>query len=188
MSDIDCVRHVRAGLFSGRPIYIALEDGNRTFGDRSMLKYNVAIGGGCGEHPALLISDPLACVAHYLDTNELVGHEIDAPGLVDLLNVDLENIFHYCDGMTREDWVTSFLADFSESGDVTFEHWVAENLGEFLYNFVRGFYPKSDEWFEINGRLDDDGGCIVTIPWGDYGGNGTNLFGLTQQPNSKNAG
>ena len=189
MSDIDTIRHYRAGLFAGVPIYIAREDGERTFEDLAMLRNNVAIGGGSGEHPAMLITNPVACVAHYLDPENWLEPVHDILEINDYLKIELPSIFHYCNEMSRDQWIEQ-LADYHSplKDGKSFEKWVAETLGEFLYNFVRGIYPDSDAWFSEIGRLDDDGGDVVSLPWGEYGGSGIDLFLISQKPTPKNDG
>ena len=172
MSDIDCIRHFRAGILDGIPLYIACEDGDKIFNDVPMLTSQIAIGGGSGEHDALLITDPLVCVAHYL-----AGDFVDAiaitPEIRKKSEIDPPSVFQYCNEMRSEDWITELSPLY-----LPIENWLADEVGKFLYHCVRKIYPQSDVWFDRIGRLDDD--TAITIPWDVYGGNGTNLFNISQ--------
>ena len=64
MSHIDSFRHAIVGDFIGLPVYLSLEDMD---GDIRCPAHSLMIGGGSGEHPALVISDPCAAVARFLD-------------------------------------------------------------------------------------------------------------------------
>ncbi|MEW9906045.1 MAG: hypothetical protein AB2990_01470 [Candidatus Symbiodolus clandestinus] len=69
MSYIDCFKHELLGYFNGLPIYHPLEkiigDGWGQY-DFSATPENLILGGGSGEHPALVLHNLPALVAQYL--------------------------------------------------------------------------------------------------------------------------
>lgn len=64
MSHIDSFRHEIVGLFGNIPVYHPLED---IEGDFIANAGQLIIGGGSGEHPALVFTDLHACVAAFLN-------------------------------------------------------------------------------------------------------------------------
>lgn len=70
MSHIDSYKHRLVGSFIGLPVYWPLEDvhGHPDFReDFDCTTRQLVIGGGSGEHPGLVITDPQAAVAAFLD-------------------------------------------------------------------------------------------------------------------------
>lgn len=63
MSHIDSFKHALLGSFIGIPVYLPLED---IHGDFECTTRQFLIGGGSGEHPALIVKDPLSAVAQFL--------------------------------------------------------------------------------------------------------------------------
>lgn len=63
MSHIDSFEHAFLGTFIGLPVYLPLED---ICGDFECTTRQFLVGGGSGEHPALIVKNPLAAVAEYL--------------------------------------------------------------------------------------------------------------------------
>lgn len=63
MSHIDSFRHEIVGLFAGLPVYHPLEDID---GEFRCTTAQLLLGGGSGEHPALLIRNPAGAVARFL--------------------------------------------------------------------------------------------------------------------------
>lgn len=74
MSHIDSFHHSIVGYFLGIPVYLPLEDID---GDFHCSTRQLVIGGGSGEHPALVVADPPAAVARFLE------EEIDSLDLDD---------------------------------------------------------------------------------------------------------
>lgn len=64
MSHIDSFRHEIVGMFGSIPIYHPLE---KIKGDFVCDSSQLLLGGGSGEHPALIIKRPIAAVACFLD-------------------------------------------------------------------------------------------------------------------------
>lgn len=65
MSHIDSFRHEIVGFFGGIPVYHPLEI---IRGDFYCDPSQLVLGGGSGEHPAMVLEDPTAAVALFLDT------------------------------------------------------------------------------------------------------------------------
>ncbi|CAA7627868.1 conserved hypothetical protein [Candidatus Terasakiella magnetica] len=109
MSHIDSFRHAIVGEFIGLPVYLALEDID---GDFRCPIHSLIIGGGSGEHPAIVVSDPCAAVARFLD-EELPGLELSRK--------------------TREAWQASYSSHRQEddAGILTFFHWTEDSHSEF---------------------------------------------------------
>lgn len=63
MSHIDSFRHQEVGNFLGLPVYLPLQDID---GDFKATPRQLLIGGGSGEHPAVVLTDPQAAVAAFL--------------------------------------------------------------------------------------------------------------------------
>ncbi|WP_300671565.1 hypothetical protein [Desulfoluna sp.] len=64
MSHIDSFKHEIVGLFGNVPVYHPLEE---IQGDFVCTPKNLVLGGGSGEHPALVIESPLKAVAWFLN-------------------------------------------------------------------------------------------------------------------------
>lgn len=64
MSHIDSFKHQFVGKFGYLPVYLALEDID---GDFICSKHQLVLGGGSGEHPALVLANPDAAVARFID-------------------------------------------------------------------------------------------------------------------------
>lgn len=69
MSYIDLIKHELVGFFNGLPVYHPLEtveEGSWESYDFSCSPANLIIGGGAGEHPALVLHNLESLVAAYL--------------------------------------------------------------------------------------------------------------------------
>lgn len=77
MSHIDSFRHEIVGLFAGLPVYHPLEDID---GEFHCTTAQLLLGGGSGEHPALVIRNPTGAVALFLhkELSALKGRDISA--------------------------------------------------------------------------------------------------------------
>src|SRR5688500_12911165 len=113
MSDIDLILHYRVGLFATLPIYMAREDGCWLGRPRApdpssvMRKGDLAIGGGGGEHAALVIHSPVHCVARFLHDG---GFE-DAAAR-DFPSVADPKFFTFCEGYSETQWIKEFHGDY----------------------------------------------------------------------------
>jgi len=151
MSHIDSFKHQRIGSFGYIPVYRALQEIDSDFRCK---EGHLILGGGSGEHPAMVLKDPLAAVARFIDS------EID--------NLDLS------EGMLRL-WKTSYqvyikwdsreIVEFYEWGiktyhdffklcvdgdlpnryyqkDISIETWLILGLGEFVFFAMPELAPE----------------------------------------------
>ncbi|WP_022835095.1 hypothetical protein [Salisaeta longa] len=63
MSHIDSFRHALVGHWAGLPVYHPLEP---IRGDFTCGPEHLVLGGGSGEHPAMVVEDPTSAVAQFL--------------------------------------------------------------------------------------------------------------------------
>ncbi|WNJ19359.1 hypothetical protein [Pontibacter sp. G13] len=75
MSHIDSFRHELVGLFGYLPVYHPLEV---IQGDFHCTPNQILIGGGSGEHPALVIEHPTCAVARFLEQEAQSRKELKA--------------------------------------------------------------------------------------------------------------
>lgn len=144
MSHIDSFRHQLVGSFIGLPVYLPLED---IRGDFNCTTRQLVIGGGSGEHPALVLQDPPGAVAEFLSEAlrmiKLDAHEDKAwraafePFLPDRI----------CNVITFHDWDVETFHSFyelcrspgaenpfsGERGCLELEYWLVRGLGEFVF-------------------------------------------------------
>lgn len=177
MSAIDSIHHARVGLFHGIPVYLCLEDspwlGHEDPEELELSSFarkgSLCIGGGSGEHAAIVLPDVPAAVLAYLRHYQQKAR-IAWPRL------------YYCDRKTPEIWARE--VGFTPSEDEPdFSAHVTLCIGEFVYFMLPELYdslvlPKSldkirrdlEPWF-----------CEVTLPWDRYRGNGTDYFRVTRK-------
>lgn len=165
MSHIDSFKHEIVGLFGGLPVYHPLEDIN---GDFKCSTKQLLIGGGSGEHPALVIESPLAAVAcfineslKYLKVSDAIENEWESviePFLI--FNADSSpqsqgdvRIFQFYE------WDIATYSDFAElckstalpnpffEGNYPLETWLILGIGEFV------FFSMPDLATEIMSKL-----------------------------------
>ncbi len=183
MSDIDLFHHYRVGVFRTIPIYMAREDGcwlhqTREDGEvdpsNTMRKGNLSIGGGGGEHGALVIHDPTYCAAFFLKEYDFP----DSQNINEYLMRHQDKLVTYCNGYSESSWIKEFDLYYAHLADIyKFDQWIAVELGQFIYHCLSDFYPKVANWKESFGDLDVQF-TMIQIPWDHYSGNGANLFNL----------
>ncbi|MEL6928902.1 MAG: hypothetical protein AAFO95_09725 [Cyanobacteria bacterium J06600_6] len=156
MSHIDSFQHEIVGFFAGLPVYHPLEDIN---GDFKCTPKHLLIGGGNGEHPALVLKNPLAAVAWFiedsleeLDKTTIIRSEWE--NIIDpYLIYDSKNILAYYD------WRIETYQEFAErcksaslpnphsTSECHLEAWLILGFGEFIY------YAMPDLGDEIMSKL-----------------------------------
>jgi hypothetical protein len=144
MSYIDCWNHLYIGSLGkdGLPIYMTLEDID---GDEfKATEGSIVLGGGSGEHPALIIENLDFCMASFLDTwvNEYKAHIPQETQ--DAITIYVEWVFEdadfYRDELDFHNWSTDnhyhFVKQLKtlEPNDVTMgtENLIIESIGEYL--------------------------------------------------------
>ena len=143
MSHIDSFQHRHVGTLLGRyPIYQALE---AIDGDFQARAGQFILGGGSGEHPALVIENISACVAalYWLtDSSAEIAGVRDALcfnyGQVftfyDWFIEDFHHFFEYCEP-AHQSW------SYRDEGSCI-EHWLMCQIGAFVYQHDRDMLPK----------------------------------------------
>ncbi len=151
MSYIDTIKHELVGYINGLPIYHPLEStekkewGNYDF---SCSPENLVIGGGCGEHPALVVHNLEALVASHIllciEKNiEDYPDNYTAPPeeTIDRLN---DILFNTGENLEFCGWSMTHIRDFVELAKSPIhstpllekqssEEWLEESIGEFVH-------------------------------------------------------
>lgn len=149
MSHIDSFKHEIVGLFGSLPVYHPLED---IQGDFVCTPKNLLLGGGSGEHPALVIESPLEAVAWFLNNQfkalknaELspdrfpLKTKIDewSPIIAPYLTASLDDIltFYEWDIDTYNNFANLCKSDALPNplGDERLENWLILGIGEFVF-------------------------------------------------------
>lgn len=163
MSYIDLFKHNLLGHFLLLPIYLPLENSNGE--EFSFTTENLVIGGGSGEHPAIVIHNLDKVVAmyllHCLITLEENGQEIPQEiydQLYDLAN-DKRKVLEFCN------WSIDTYRNFAEmvdkyalnpaqcsifDGAINYEDYLASAIGEFLYHSIPEIVPNFEKFKQIN--------------------------------------
>jgi hypothetical protein len=164
MSHIDSFPHEIVGLFGGLPVYHPLDD---IRGDFECSPRQIVLGGGSGEHPALVI-DPLPATATFLADRLSYAQDKRHEKLHPFVDAWSEVIAMHVpdapgDALTFYDWTEETHRRFrarcmSAAMPVPYEDipmfgsletWLARGFGEFI------FYAMPELVSEIIERLDD---------------------------------
>lgn len=143
MSYIDTFDHELVGFFAGLPLYHPLDTVVGAGGDEfGCTPLHLVLGGGSGEHPAVVLTRPSAAVARFLH----MTLPQDAPPLSATAQQFLDEVpsFEEClhfAGWGIADFVAfrdrccapAFVTPYHAEQDGLLEEWVLRNLGEFVY-------------------------------------------------------
>lgn len=149
MSYIDSYDHELVGFFAGLPLYHPLENiappayigigpQNEDF---SCPPAQLVLGGGSGEHPGLVLTDPGTAALHFLRAALPPKHEISeqaqalfdkAWAAIDCLTFAGWGLETYASFVARCS-SPAFVSSYSKKSDATLEEWLVCNLGEFVY-------------------------------------------------------
>jgi len=198
MSAIDNSKHWRIGMLLGVPVYQLLEDNHslvhRNPQDRHQIpkhligavvpKGTIVVGGGSGEHPAIVLYDPSHCVARYLEFRLQTGQLKADPELKAAcanMQGDLQTI-EYCnwtnqnhlDFQKRCAWLSDRYKD-----RLTFEGWLMMSVGEFIFQAIPSFNQQIKVWHEKYASTAICWFGAVSIPYEPYGGNGRDRLKIT---------
>ncbi len=158
MSHIDSFKHEIIGRFGYLPVYHPLEDIDCDF---TCSRRQLVFGGGSGEHPALVLKNPLAAVARFIEAVlkdlEFDVHEEWAKIIKPYLTYKIEDIIVYYDWdidkfhsfaeMCRSKALLNPYYDYE--GNVSLETWLILGFGEFVY------YAMPDLAIEIMSHLEE---------------------------------
>jgi hypothetical protein len=195
MSAIDGSSHLRIGMLLGVPLYQLLEDnlslGHRNPQDGHQIPKHLihptvpsgalVIGGGSGEHPAIVLYDPNHCVARYLEfclRFEPVKMDAELRTACANMQGDFQTV-EYCnwrnqnhlDFRRRCSWLYDPYRD-----ELSFEGWLLIAVGEFIFQLIPSFSPLVLSWHQ---KYQAEVMCCfhaVSIPYEPYGGNGRDRF------------
>jgi hypothetical protein len=143
MSYIDTFDHELVGFFAGLPLYHPLETVADSGGDEfGCTPRQLVLGGGSGEHPAIVLREPPAAVAMFLQAALPPDAPALAPESQQFLDETppLDECLHFA-GWRIADFVSfqercqalSFVRPYRVEQDGLLEEWVLCNLGEFVY-------------------------------------------------------
>lgn len=189
MSYIDTIKHELVGYFNGLPIYHPLEtikEGKWGESDFSCSPDNLVIGGGGGEHPALVIHDLETLVVFYILTciekNEKHFSDSFTPPpdkTIDRLN---DIMFSTKENLEFCSWSMKQIRDFVELAksplhqtplldNQAVEDWIRDSIGEFVYFSLPQLNPLQEEINSLSGIEGWFSGywmCNVTCPAPNY--------------------
>jgi hypothetical protein len=143
MSYIDTFDHELVGFFAGLPLYHPLEVVVGAGGDEfGCTPSQLVLGGSSGEHPAVVLTNPTAAAASFLQAAlppDGPPLSAEAQQFIDELPRSWECL-HFA-GWGIDDFVAfherciapGFVTPFNAEQDRLVEDWVLRSLGEFVY-------------------------------------------------------
>jgi hypothetical protein len=152
MSYIDAFDHELVGFFAGLPLYHPLEAVTGSGGDEfGCTPRQLVLGGGSGEHPAIVLRQPPAAVAAFLQA----ALPPDAPALAPESQQLLDDIPPFDECLHFAGWgiaefvsfhdrcrTPTFVTSYNAEQDGALEAWVLCNLGEFVYFAMPELAPE----------------------------------------------
>lgn len=159
MSYIDTIDHELVGFFAGLPLYHPLEAVTGAGGDEfGCTPLQLVLGGGSGEHPAVVLTNPTSAAASFLLAATSSDHPQLSPTAQQFLDAlpppreclhfagwGIEDFRAFHERCTAPACVTPYRAEH----DGLLEGWVLRNLGEFVYFSMPDLAP------EIRSQLGD---------------------------------
>jgi hypothetical protein len=168
MSYIDTIDHELVGIFAGLPVYHPLEtlSGNEpTSGDFNCTPAHLVLGGGSGEHPAVVLQRPDVAVASFIQTwrdhapaaqptRDAVSLHADVaawePFLEEMYAIPEHEIWHFA-GWSVPTYASFYSLCQSETlwhpydatQSETFEHWLTASFGEFVFFALSELCPNN---------------------------------------------
>jgi|GEM_PF-5741411 len=196
MSDIDTCKHLRLGLFLGIPLYEILQDTDALHSVNNqdhlnlpkhhekafVAKGSLALGGGSGEHPALIFHNPTYCVARYLidilpTDSANSDHELVAKSCC--IQEDLQTL-EYCkwthmDHIRFHDQCRHLYLSYGIEPEYSFEAWLMMIVGAFLFHVNPSYNATIQSWRD---KFPNTPVCfnLIAIPYERYSGMGHNKF------------
>ncbi|MCM8570998.1 hypothetical protein NE848_16490 [Gramella jeungdoensis] len=152
MSHIDSFDHELVGILGGLPVYHPLE---KIEGDFICDKNQLVLGGGSGEHPAVVIENPTGIVAYFL--NEILNEIEELKSWKEIIEPYL--IYDLDELLTFYDWDIETYSSFykrskaksllNPSNGNNIEEWLILGFGEFI------FYSMPELAKELMVKLED---------------------------------
>lgn len=151
MSYIDTLNHSYVGNFCELPVYHLLQDTVNGFEPEFIAtSNNLVIGGGSGEHPAMVVQNLDVCVWDFLEFIANQSHtEISDTKIYDVWfdNLSPENLEQYNANLKYSNWTMQSITNFSNivnaqyakatqymiSAEDAVETKISIMLGEFIY-------------------------------------------------------
>ena len=157
MSHVDSFQHEIVGRFAGLPVYHPLEVID---GDFHCTPNQLVLGGGSGEHPALVVAQPQAAVACFLDTELAPQRGVHVTGWKPAIEQHLD--YNHGNNLVFHDWSIADFANFDarcrssallnpydDGLEMSVEHWLVLGFGEFV------FFAMPELASELMDSLDD---------------------------------
>jgi len=187
MSYIDTIEHELVGYFNGLPIYHPLETINtEKWGayDFSCSPQNLVIGGGAGEHPALVIHNLENLVIGFLllgfekiitmkeEGKYHCGFDIPSEELIESLDEMLyENdseCLEFCNWSMKNikdfvDLAKSPLHSTPLSDEKDSEEWIKNSIGEFIYYSLPELNPLHKNIIDLIGNKNSVGYWMLNV-------------------------
>ena len=172
MSYVDTFMHEFVGNLNGLPIYHPLEtnkDGAWGDADFSCTPENLIIGGGSGEHPALVIHGLESLVANYvilcIDKHTELNRGYPVPPESTLNRLYDLALFKESDNLEFCGWRMSHVSEFVENAKSKIhatpldnpdeaEEWIKLSIGEFVFYSMPDLNPYQDEILNLAGIKD----------------------------------
>jgi len=193
MSEIGSTPHLLVGMFFGIPVYQPLGTGNigyRNPQDGHRLPPQIyplnnvdvctlLIGGGSGEHPAIVFHDVEHAVARYIvfaSSGDEIPQEISDKAKA--IQGDLQTI-EYCDWNNETHVEFRKRCDFQfrlSADEMSFEAWLLLNVGEFVFHMIPGYTMGTKRLTKLAPQVPMISFQNILIPYEKYDGNGRNRF------------
>lgn len=181
MSYIDTIKHELVGQFNGLPIYHPLEsETSNQWGDYDFncTPDNLVLGGGAGEHPALVLHDLGGLSAYYIlhciENSDLPKDTINrvwdiahrTKEHLEFCGWSMGQIHRFVENSKSEVNNTPFNSDTDN-----IENWIKYSIGEFIFYSLPELNPDYQEIINLEGMKDNFLGywfCNVTCPPPNY--------------------
>ncbi|TBW25631.1 hypothetical protein [Gramella sp. KN1008] len=152
MSHIDSFNHELVGILGGLPVYHPLE---KIDGDFICDTNQLVLGGGSGEHPAVVIENPTSTVAYFL--SEILNENKELKSWKEIIKPFIN--YDFKDLLTFYDWEIETYSSFykmsksnsllNPSNGENIEEWLILGFGEFI------FYSMPELASDLMDQLDD---------------------------------
>ena len=149
MSYIDGNKHEIVGLFGGLPVYHPLVDiaGTDDSDEFSCSVKQIVIGGGGGEHPGLVVRQPISAVIRFLTQHYEEEHKLEnvewwesltdqylfRDDIFDFAGWGVDTYHQFYELCKSPAMYCPFNDDISRDESMGFEEWLSCSIGEFIF-------------------------------------------------------